>query len=160
MSRVGGVVAPMARAIAQPSPPAPAHATNGLKDRKGAAWRIEGPTCLGRSAGLGVWLSFASLFFLCEGLLYGSLVQENYWAAFFLILVLAHLMHAHLPQPRRLRYTFIEDVPKSRRGAKILVAGKVTWIVPEKYSRTQTSNLTATVGNRSNEINFDLPPAE
>jgi len=56
--------------------------------------------------------------------------------------------------------SFDEEIQKSRRGAKILVAGKVTWIVPEKYSRTQTSNLTATVGNRSNEINFDLPPAE
>jgi fatty acid desaturase len=45
---------------------------------------------------LGIWLSFISLFFVGEGLLYASLVRENYWAAFFLILVVAHLMHAHL----------------------------------------------------------------
>jgi fatty acid desaturase len=49
-----------------------------------------------RWSSLGVWLSFIGLFFLGESLLYGSLVQENYWATFFLILVLAHLMHAHL----------------------------------------------------------------
>jgi len=42
------------------------------------------------------WLSFAGLFFIGEGALYVSLVWENYWLSFFLILLLAHLMHAHV----------------------------------------------------------------
>ena len=56
--------------------------------------------------------------------------------------------------------SFDEEIQLSRKGAKILVAGKVTWIVPEKYSRTETSDLTATVGSSPNEIDFDLQAGE
>jgi hypothetical protein len=52
--------------------------------------------------------------------------------------------------------SFEEKMQMSRKAAKILVAGKVTWIVPEKYSRTETSDLMATVGSSPNEIDFDL----
>jgi hypothetical protein len=53
-----------------------------------------------------------------------------------------------------------EEVERSGRGApggKVLVAGKVDWLVPEKYSAPGTSGLTATVGRGSNTIDFDLP---
>jgi hypothetical protein len=53
-----------------------------------------------------------------------------------------------------------EEVELSRKGApggKVLVAGKVEWLVPEKYARPETSGLTATVRSGPNEINFDLP---
>jgi hypothetical protein len=53
-----------------------------------------------------------------------------------------------------------EELEWSRKGApggKILVAGKVEWLVPQKYSRAETSGLTTTVGSGPNEINFDLP---
>ena len=37
------------------------------------------------------------------------------------------------------------------------VAGKVEWLVPEKYSRPETSGLTAQVEDKNNEIDFDIP---
>lgn len=40
---------------------------------------------------------------------------------------------------------------------KILVAGKVTWVVPEKYSTAEQSPLTAEVKAGANTINFDIP---
>jgi hypothetical protein len=52
-----------------------------------------------------------------------------------------------------------EEAELSRKGVpggKILVAGKVEWLVPEKYARLESSGLTATVGSDPNEINFDL----
>jgi hypothetical protein len=53
-----------------------------------------------------------------------------------------------------------EEMALSKKGyppGKWLVAGKVDWLVPEKYSRRETSPLTATVENKSNEIDFDIP---
>jgi hypothetical protein len=50
-----------------------------------------------------------------------------------------------------------EEMEQSRKGGKVLVAGKVEWLVPAKYSRPKSSGLTATVGSAANEINFDLP---
>jgi hypothetical protein len=42
-------------------------------------------------------------------------------------------------------------------GGKVLVAGKVDWLVPEKYARPELSGLTATVRGGRNDIDFDLP---
>jgi hypothetical protein len=53
-----------------------------------------------------------------------------------------------------------EEVEWSRKGApggKVLVAGKVEWLVPERYSVADTSGLTATVTRGPNTIDFDLP---
>jgi hypothetical protein len=53
-----------------------------------------------------------------------------------------------------------EELALAKKGyppGKWLVAGKVTWLVPEKYSRQETSPLTATVENKTNELNFDIP---
>jgi hypothetical protein len=52
---------------------------------------------------------------------------------------------------------FDEEIQLSRKGGKVLVAGKVTWIVPEKYSRIDSSGLTATVQAGANPIDFDIP---
>jgi hypothetical protein len=41
--------------------------------------------------------------------------------------------------------------------AKVLVPGKVDWLVPEKYSRPDTTDLTATVEPGTNTIDFLLP---
>lgn len=53
--------------------------------------------------------------------------------------------------------SFDEEVQLSRKGGKVLVAGKVTWLVPEKYSRLETSGLTAKVGPGTNVLDFDIP---
>lgn len=53
--------------------------------------------------------------------------------------------------------SFDEEVQMSRKGGKVLVAGKVTWLVPEKYSRLEASGLTAKVGPGANTLDFDLP---
>ncbi|MFT3920904.1 MAG: hypothetical protein QM778_00050 [Myxococcales bacterium] len=45
----------------------------------------------------------------------------------------------------------------SNSAAKILVPGKVTWLVPEKYSTIEQSPLTAEVKAGMNPINFDIP---
>ena len=53
-----------------------------------------------------------------------------------------------------------EEIELSKKGApggKVLVAGTVKWLVPQKYSLPETSDLTATVGSGPNEINFDIP---
>jgi hypothetical protein len=46
---------------------------------------------------------------------------------------------------------------KTGPGGKVLVAGKVEWLVPEKYAHVESSGLTAKVGSDPNEIDFDLP---
>jgi hypothetical protein len=53
--------------------------------------------------------------------------------------------------------TFDEEIQLSRKGGKVLVPGKVTWVVPEKYSRAETSDLTAKVEPGPNTLNFDVP---
>ena len=42
-------------------------------------------------------------------------------------------------------------------GVKNLVPGKVTWIVPEKYSTPEQSPLTAEVKSGQNTVDFDIP---
>ena len=54
----------------------------------------------------------------------------------------------------------IEDelrTPGQPASAKILVPGKVTWIVPEKYSQPSTSPLTAEVKRGTNTIPLEIP---
>lgn len=46
----------------------------------------------------------------------------------------------------------------SAAGGKMLVPGKVTWLVPEKYSLPGQSPLTAEVVRGQNTIDFDIPP--
>ena len=57
--------------------------------------------------------------------------------------------------------SFEEEMDLAQRKdpkAKVLVPGKVEWIVPEKYSRPETTDLTATVQPGANTIDFVLPP--
>jgi hypothetical protein len=60
--------------------------------------------------------------------------------------------------------SFEEEVERARKGTgkrqMWLVPGKVDWIVPEKYSRVQTTTLTAKVDPGSNTVNFDIPEAK
>jgi fatty acid desaturase len=49
-----------------------------------------------RWSATGIWLVFAVSFFVIEGLLFWSVTAGAWWVAAPLILVLAHLMHAHL----------------------------------------------------------------
>jgi fatty acid desaturase/ABC-type phosphate/phosphonate transport system substrate-binding protein len=42
------------------------------------------------------WFGFASIFFLCQGLLFWSMTAGAWWFSLPLVLVLAHLMHGHL----------------------------------------------------------------
>jgi hypothetical protein len=53
----------------------------------------------------------------------------------------------------------IEDEinPAPGTSGKILVPGKVTWLVPEKYSQSHTTPLTAEVKKGNNVLPFDLP---
>jgi hypothetical protein len=56
--------------------------------------------------------------------------------------------------------SFEEEMQLAQRKdpkAKVLVPGQVEWIVPEKYSRPDTTNLTATVQSGTNTIDFPLP---
>jgi hypothetical protein len=50
-----------------------------------------------------------------------------------------------------------EEIERSRQRGKVLVAGAVTWLVPQKYAQLETSELTATVAAGANTIDFDLP---
>jgi fatty acid desaturase len=43
-----------------------------------------------------IWFVFASIFFLCQGLLFWSLTGGAWWVSLPLVLILAHLMHGHL----------------------------------------------------------------
>jgi len=56
--------------------------------------------------------------------------------------------------------TFEQELEWAKKGVqssgKITIPGEVTWLVPEKFSRTQTTDLTAEVKPQENEINFDL----
>lgn len=51
-----------------------------------------------------------------------------------------------------------DEIALAQKGSgKILVPGKVEWLVPERYSAPGTSDLTATVEPGEQTINFDLP---
>jgi hypothetical protein len=53
-----------------------------------------------------------------------------------------------------------EELNAARAGGspgKYLVPGKVQWLVPEKYSRAESSGLTATVNPGQNVVDFELP---
>jgi hypothetical protein len=55
---------------------------------------------------------------------------------------------------------FEEEMQLAQRKdpkAKVLLPGKVDWIVPEKYSRPDTTDLTAQVRSGTNSIDFPLP---
>jgi fatty acid desaturase len=43
-----------------------------------------------------VWLSFASAFFVCLGILFWSISVGAWWFTLLLVLIVAHLMHGHL----------------------------------------------------------------
>ena len=56
--------------------------------------------------------------------------------------------------------SFEEEMELAQRKdpkAKVLVPGKVNWLVPEKYSRPDTTDLTAQVQSGTNTIDFPLP---
>jgi hypothetical protein len=59
--------------------------------------------------------------------------------------------------------TFEQELEWAKKGVqssgKILIPGEVTWLVPEKFSRAQTTDLTAEVKPEENTINFDLTDA-
>lgn len=52
----------------------------------------------------------------------------------------------------------IEDefTPAPGSAGRMLIPGKVTWLVPEKYSQAHTTPLTAEVKAGSNDLDFDL----
>jgi hypothetical protein len=52
-----------------------------------------------------------------------------------------------------------EEMAMAKKGyppGRWLVAGKLDWLVPEKYSRRETSTLTAKVEDKTNVIDFDI----
>jgi len=46
--------------------------------------------------GVFIWFVFASIFFMCQGLLLWSIAEGPWWFSLPLVLILAHLMHGHL----------------------------------------------------------------
>lgn len=44
-----------------------------------------------------------------------------------------------------------------KKGVKWLVAGEVKWVVPEKYSKPESTDLKAAVADSANTIDFDIP---
>jgi hypothetical protein len=50
-----------------------------------------------------------------------------------------------------------EEMKLATKVDKILVAGKVVYLVPQKLSQVGTSGLTAQVEAKANQIDFDLP---
>jgi hypothetical protein len=54
--------------------------------------------------------------------------------------------------------TFADELkPAKGDSGKMLVPGKVEWIVPERYSDLISTDLTATVSGGDQTINFDVP---
>jgi hypothetical protein len=51
----------------------------------------------------------------------------------------------------------IDEELALRQQGKVLVAGKVDWVVPEQYSRVETTDLKAKVDPGSNTLDFDIP---
>ena len=55
--------------------------------------------------------------------------------------------------------TIDEEIARSGKsvpGGKVLVAGTVTWVVPERYAQVETSGLTRKVESGTNTFHFDL----
>jgi len=50
-----------------------------------------------------------------------------------------------------------EEMKLATKVDRILVAGKVEYLVPQKLSQVDTSGLTAQVEAKANQIDFDLP---
>jgi hypothetical protein len=52
-----------------------------------------------------------------------------------------------------------EDELKPAKGdsGKMLVPGRVEWVVPERYSQLSSTDLSATVARGDQTINFDVP---
>jgi hypothetical protein len=52
-----------------------------------------------------------------------------------------------------------EDELKLAKGdsGKVLVPGKVEWVVSERYSQLSSTDLSATVARGDQTINFDVP---
>src|SRR4051794_23778400 len=53
-----------------------------------------------------------------------------------------------------------EEIERAKTPAppgKVLIPGKVTWLVPEPYSRLDQSTLKAEVKPGENTIDFDIP---
>jgi hypothetical protein len=53
--------------------------------------------------------------------------------------------------------TFEDELKPAGDSGKVLVPGKVEWVVPERYSQLATTDLTTTVNGGDQTINFDLP---
>jgi hypothetical protein len=53
-------------------------------------------------------------------------------------------------------YASLEDEVKGAKG-KILVPGRVDWVVPERYSSLATTDLTAAVHSGDQSIDFTVP---
>src|SRR5262249_49173849 len=49
-----------------------------------------------------------------------------------------------------------QGMKKGKVGGKILITGKVEWLVPEVYASPQTTKLKATVEDKYNTINFEI----
>jgi hypothetical protein len=54
----------------------------------------------------------------------------------------------------------IKLAQKKAPGGKIFAAGKVTWIVPEKYARLETTPLTRNIEAGANRFDFELSRKE
>ncbi|HEY1376103.1 MAG TPA: hypothetical protein VGF55_04885 [Gemmataceae bacterium] len=65
-------------------------------------------------------------------------------------------IHATTVGAGTMQYASLEDELKGAKG-KVLVPGKVDWVVPERYSALATTDLTATVGPGDQTIDFNLP---
>ena len=52
-------------------------------------------------------------------------------------------------------YASFEEELKGKN--KITIPGKIEWLVPEIYSRPETTTLKAEVEDKLNEINFEIP---
>ena len=71
--------------------------------------------------GTGIWLLFAGAFFVVEGLLFWSVTAGLWWVATPLILVLAHLMHAHLIAFHEAAHGSLCPLPQLNDGLGMLI---------------------------------------
>jgi hypothetical protein len=54
--------------------------------------------------------------------------------------------------------TFEDELKPVKDSGKVIVPGKVDWLVPERFSQLATTDLTASVETDGQRIDFDLPP--